>query len=168
MKRATGWDDQVASAIVGELKGRDGPLLPILHALQEEFGYVDQRVVAELATALNLSRAEVTGTISFYHDFRANPAGRHVIKICRAEACQSVGCEDLVAHLKRRHGLDVDALSADGLLTIETVYCLGNCALGPAILADGEPVGRVDADTLDSLVARAGSERALTDGEVLS
>lgn len=168
MKQTSAWDDRAASAIIDEMKTMDGALLPILHALQGEFGYVDQRVVPDLARALNLSRAEVTGTISFYHDFRANPAGRHVIKICRAEACQSVGCEDLVAHLKRRHGLDVDALSADGLLTIETVYCLGNCALGPAILADGEPVGRVDADTLDSLVARAGSERALADGEVLS
>ncbi|QCI67037.1 formate dehydrogenase subunit gamma [Phreatobacter stygius] len=145
------WDIEVARALITRLSSLDGAVMPILHALQDEFGYVDRAAVPLIADALNLSRAEVQGTISFYHDFRDEPAGRRVIKLCRAEACQAVGCENLVDHLRTRHGLAVDATTADGDLTIETVYCLGNCALGPAALVDGELVGRLDAQRLSAL-----------------
>lgn len=144
------WDEAKAREIIAGLAALEGATLPILHALQDAFGYVDASAVPAIADALNLSRAEVHGTISFYHDFRARPAGRRVVKICRAEACQANGCEELVAELRARHGLDADAQN-DERLTIETVYCLGNCALGPSALVDGELVGRLDADRLAAL-----------------
>lgn len=146
------WDEAEARGIVARLAALDGATLPILHALQDAFGHVDAAAVPLIADALNLSRAEVHGTISFYHDFRERPAGRRVVKICRAEACQANGCEDLVAELRARHGLDADHQD-DERLTIEAVYCLGNCALGPAALVDGELVGRLDADSLARLCA---------------
>jgi formate dehydrogenase subunit gamma len=157
------FDLKRAEAIIDGMKHLDGALLPILHALQAEFGYVDEAILPIAAKALNLSKAEVHGTLSFYHDFRTVPAGHHQIAICRAEACQSVGCERLVGHLEHAHGLRIGETRADGLLTVLEVFCLGNCALGPAILADGEPIGRVDEDMLDALVARAGSPRPLAD-----
>jgi formate dehydrogenase subunit gamma len=145
------WDEATASGIVNELKRLEGATLPILHALQEMFGYVDKRAVPLIADALNVSKAEIFGAITFYHDFREAPAGRRVVKICRAEACQSMGCEDLVAHMEKEHGVVVDTTSKDGQLTVETVYCLGNCALGPAALIDNVLVGRVDTELLDAI-----------------
>lgn len=147
------WNREAAESIVDGLKDKPGAMLPILHALQEEFGFIDREAVPLVAEALNLSRAEVHGAITFYHDFRREPAGRHVLKLCRAEACQSMGCERLVAHLGHVHGIAMDATSADGRLTVETVYCLGNCALSPAALLDGELLGRVDEAFLDDLCA---------------
>jgi formate dehydrogenase subunit gamma len=144
------WDIETARALIGTMSRLDGAALPILHALQEEFGYVDRAAVPLIADALNLSRAEVLGTITFYHEFRQEPPGRRVVKLCRAEACQAVGCEDLVAHLGRQ-AIGLDTTSADGALTVETVYCLGNCALGPAALVDGTLVGRLDAERLTAL-----------------
>lgn len=157
------FDTARAEAIINDLKHLDGALLPILHALQAEFGYVDEAILPIAAKALNLSKAEVHGTLTFYHDFRTTPPGQHTLAICRAEACQSVGCERLVSHLEHTHGLKVGQTRADGQLTVAEVFCLGNCALGPAILADGAPIGRVDEDMLDALVARAGSPRPLAD-----
>ena len=145
------WNDDAANAIVNELKHLEGATLPILHALQENFGYVDKRAVPLIADALNMSKAEIYGAITFYHDFRDAPAGRRVVKLCRAEACQAMGVEDLVAHMKREHHVEIDATTADGRLTIETVYCLGNCALGPAALIDGALVGGIDTELLDSV-----------------
>lgn len=150
MSATPGWDEDKAREIVDRLRALDGAALPILHALQDEFGYVDASAVGLIADALNLSRAEVHGTIGFYHDFRDRPAGRRVVKICRAEACQANGCEELVAELRARHGVDADRQD-DERLTIETVYCLGNCALGPNALVDGELVARLDADRLSEL-----------------
>jgi formate dehydrogenase subunit gamma len=149
MVRYPAWDQDEARSIVSGLSHLEGATLPILHALQEEFGYVDPQVVPVIADALNLSRAEVHGAITFYHDFKTAPAPRRVIKLCRAEACQARGCEEMVDHLARDHGIDVDAHSDE--LAIETVYCLGNCALGPAALVDGELIGRLDADRLAEL-----------------
>ncbi|TAK48198.1 MAG: formate dehydrogenase subunit gamma [Xanthobacteraceae bacterium] len=152
------WDIAAAQAIIAPLAARKGATLPILHALQDEFGYIDAAAIPLIADALNLSRAEVHGTVTFYHDFRSEPPGRKVIKLCRAEACQSVGSERLVAHLKQRHGLALDATTADGELTLETVYCLGNCALGPSALVDGELIGRLDETRLSALCGcRAGA-----------
>ena len=148
------WDEAAAAALIEDHKHLEGAMLPVLHALQERFGYIDDGAIPLVADALNVSRAEVFGVISFYHDFRRAPAGRHVLKICRAEACQSMGCESLVEHLAAAHGLRVGETSADGRVTVESVYCLGNCALSPAVMFDGELVGRVDRDTVDALVAR--------------
>lgn len=135
-------------AIVGRLKPLEGPLLPVLHEIQSEFGHVPEASLPVIAEALNLSRAEVHGVVSFYHDFRDAPAGRHVIKVCRAEACQSMGGEALSERLLELLGLDWHETSADGAVTIEPVYCLGLCACAPAALVDGEVVGRLDADAV--------------------
>jgi formate dehydrogenase subunit gamma len=153
------WDDAVAGSIVNELKHLEGATLPILHALQDMFGYVDKSAVPLIAEALNVSKAEIYGAITFYHDFREAPAGKRIVKLCRAEACQSMGSEELVAHLKMAHGIDLDTTTQDGSLTVETVYCLGNCALSPAALIDGELVGRVDEDVLDAVCAGKSHER---------
>lgn len=130
-------------------------MLPILHDLQEQFGYIDERAIPLIADALNISRAEILGVISFYHDFRRSPIDGRVLKLCRAESCQAMGCEDLVSHLEVRHGIEVDGADGHDELHVETVYCLGNCALSPSALLDGEPIGRLDRDRIDAIVADA-------------
>jgi formate dehydrogenase subunit gamma len=154
------FDEARARAIVAEHAGLQGATLPILHALREAFGYVDPRATPLIAEALNLSRAEVHGTISFYHDFKTAPGGKHTLKICRAESCQSMGVDKLIERLQLMHRLGMGATSDDGGLTIEAVYCLGNCALSPAALLDGEPIGRLDAQTVDEIVTRHAGGRA--------
>ena len=157
---AASWDAGRAAAIISEHRKLDGAMLPILHALQDSFGFVDKSCVSAIAEALNVSKAEVHGVITFYHDFREAPAGRHLLKLCRAESCQSMGCEALVDHLAHTHQLAPGETSKDGALTIETVYCLGNCALSPAALLDGELIGRLDADALDAIVLDATGMRS--------
>ena len=130
-----------------------GALLPLLHAIQDALGFVPPEAVPRIAHALNLSQAEVHGVISFYHDFRSHPPGRHVLKLCRAEACQSMGSEALAAQLTRKLGVDFKHTSPDGALTIEPVYCLGNCALSPALMLDGKLRGRVTAEMIDAIIA---------------
>lgn len=144
------WDQDSARMIVAGLAHLEGATLPMLHALQDEFGYVDPQAVPLIAEALNLSRAEVHGAISFYHDFKTAPQPARVIKLCRAEACQALGCESVVDELSRNHGIAVDDHHA-GDAIVETVYCLGNCALGPSALVDGELIGRVDAARIAGL-----------------
>jgi len=146
------WDPDAARKIVEGLKDLEGPLLPILHALNEHFGYISEPAVKLVAEILNLTRAEVHGVISFYHDYRREPAGRHVIKVCRAEACQSMGCEDLVSHLERALGIRISETTPDRRITLEEVYCLGNCALSPAVLVDGELHGRATEENVLTLV----------------
>jgi formate dehydrogenase subunit gamma len=146
------WDPQRGLSIIAELQRLPGSLLPILHALQDEFGYIDKAVVPIVAKALNLSQAEIHGVISFYHDFRNVPPGDHVLKMCRAEACQSMGCEALIRHVENLWGVKLGQTTHDGTLTVEPVFCLGNCALSPAVMLDGEPYGRVSKDVLDCLV----------------
>jgi formate dehydrogenase subunit gamma len=158
--RQDNFDEARACAIIDRHAGQQGATLPILHALQEEFGYIDAAVVPLIAQALNLSKAEVHGVISFYHDFRNAPAGTHVLKICRAEACQAMGVERLVDRLQHVHRLSPGETTPDGSLTIENVYCLGNCALSPSALLDGEPVGRLDAARIDSIVLETTGARA--------
>ncbi|GEO85767.1 MULTISPECIES: formate dehydrogenase subunit gamma [Alphaproteobacteria] len=150
-------DDFVSrtQAIVAELKALEGPLLPILHAVQESFGYVPDEVKPVLAEALNLSRAEVHGVVSFYHDFRTHPSGRHVLKLCRAEACQSRGGEALADRVRELLGVDFHQTTQDGAVTLEPVYCLGLCACAPAAMLDDELHGRIDADALEGLIAEA-------------
>jgi formate dehydrogenase subunit gamma len=149
---APAWDADVVRSIASDLKEVAGPLLPILHALNEHFGCIDERAVPVVADVLNLSRAEVHGVVSFYHDFRRAPAGRHVIRVCRAEACQSMGGEGVVAALERALGIACGETTPDGRITVEAVYCLGNCALSPSALIDGKLYGRVDADRALGLV----------------
>jgi len=146
------WDPQRGFSIITEWQRLPGALLPTLHALQEEFGYIDKAVVPLAAKALNLSEAEIYGVISFYHDFRRVPPGDHILKICRAEACQSMGCDALIRHAENRCGVKLGQTTNDGTLTIEPVFCLGNCALSPAVMLDGDPYGRVSHDFLDSLI----------------
>ena len=139
--------------IIGEQRDLEGPLLPILHALQEAFGYIDQAAEPMVAEALNISRAEVHGVVTFYHDFRKEPAGRHLLRLCRAEACQAAGVNALAARAERRLGIQFGHTTADGRVTLEAVYCLGLCSVSPAAMLDGRIVGRLDAEKLDSLMA---------------
>ena len=134
--------------------------MPVLHALEDEFGYIDKAAVPLIASALNISKAEVHGTISFYHDFRASPPGRHVLKMCRAEACQSMGCDQLIDHVEARLKARLGETTADGSFTLDAVYCLGNCALSPAVMLDGKPYGRVSTQVADFLIDDAQRRRA--------
>ena len=146
------WDTDRATSIIQELQQLPGALLPILHALQEEFGYVDEAAVPLLADALNISKAEVHGVISFYHDFRHEPPGRHTLKMCRAEACQSMGCDRVIEHVEKRLGAKLGETTADGSFSLDAVYCLGNCALSPAVMLDGKPYGRFSPQVADFLI----------------
>ena len=149
------WDLGEATRIVEARSREIGATLPILHDLMARFGYVDQAIVPVLADALNLSRAEIHGTITFYHDFKDHPPGRRTIKVCRAEACQSRGALAMSDDLKRKLGVDWHGTTADGAITIEPVYCLGLCACAPAVLIDDEPMGDVDMSAVDALIAEA-------------
>ena len=142
-------------AIVGELKGLEGPLLPILHEIQAEFGFVPQESLPVIARELNLSRAEVHGVVTFYHDYRDHPTGRHVLKLCRAEACQSMGGDAVAERIKALLGIDFHQTTKDGAVTLEPVYCLGLCSCAPAAMLDGEVHGRIDPDLAQELVAEA-------------
>jgi formate dehydrogenase subunit gamma len=130
----------------------EGPLLPILHAIQAEFGYVPQDALPIIAQDLNLSRAEVHGVMSFYHDFRENPAGNHVLKLCRAESCKSMGADRVAAHAQKALGIEWHETTKDGKVTLEPVFCLGLCACGPAAIVDGKLVGRVDEARIDAIL----------------
>ena len=145
-------DSHVQSDRIAEIleahQGLEGPLLPILHAIQGAFGYVPDSAIPQIAAALTLSKAEVHGVISFYHDFREKPAGRHVLKLCRAEACQTMGADAVADRIKQALGIDWHETTADGRVTLEPVFCLGLCACGPAALVDGRLVGRCDEGVL--------------------
>lgn len=151
-------DRDTVLAACARLKALPGALLPILHAIQDECGFVPEEAVPLIAQELNLSRAEVHGVLTFYHYFRTHRPGRHVIHLCRAEACQAVGAVQLESHAKRALGIDFHGTTADGSITLEPVYCLGNCALGPSLLVDERLKGRVTPQRFDELVARARRE----------
>lgn len=146
------WSASRAAAVIAAQAGEQGALLPMLHALQEAFGCIPQQVVPMVAEALNLSRAEVHGVVSFYHDFRTTPPGRHVLKLCQAEACQSVGCRSLAAHAEEALGVKLGETTPDGRVTVEATYCLGLCASGPSALLDGRVHGRLTPSRLDALL----------------
>ena len=139
------WNEDRAAAIIAAHLGREGATLPILHALQAAFGCVPQAAVPIVAGALNLSRAEVHGIVSFYHEFRTHPPGHHVLHLCRAEACQSVGGDRVAAEVRKWLGVDWHETTADGAVTLEPVFCLGLCAAGPSGMVDGQPLARLDA-----------------------
>lgn len=141
--------------ILDELAGIEGPLLPILHEVQAAFGHIPDDAQPRIAERLNISRAEVHGAISFYHDFRTAPAGRHIVKLCRAEACKARGADTLHASALKKFGVGWHETTPDGRVTLEPVYCLGLCATGPNALVDGKPVSRIDEARLDALVSEA-------------
>ncbi len=148
--RADGADLVIETWVERNGRARD-QLLPILHALQDEIGFIDDAAVRTLATTLNLSRADVHGVLTFYHDFRRRPAGRHVVKLCRAESCQSRGAAAIEAAAAVRLGVAMGETRSDGQISLEPVYCLGLCAIGPNALVDGQPVARIDAAALDTI-----------------
>ncbi len=151
------WSEARTREIVAAHLDLEGPLLPILHAVQHAFGYVPEDAVPIIANVLNLSRAEVHGVVTFYHDFRRKPAGRHVVKMCRAEACQAMGGERLLAKAEGSLGTRCGETSADGSVTLEAVYCLGLCATAPSAMVDGRVVGRLDDRKLDIIVNEVAS-----------
>jgi formate dehydrogenase subunit gamma len=144
--------EETIGKIVSDYAGQIGPLMPVLHAVQEHFGYVPEAAVPLLASQLNLSRAEVHGVIGFYHDFRAQPAGRHLIQVCRAEACQAMGSVALEQHIKQLLGIDFGQTTADGQFSLEPVYCLGNCACTPSLRIDDDIHARVTPKRFEQLL----------------
>lgn len=163
MSQYSPWSEDRASTIIDRHRGHRGALLPILHELQECFGCIDEAAVPLLARELNLSRAEVHGVVTFYHDFRRTRPGHHVLKVCRAEACQSLGGRALIEHVRDHLKVDFGGTSADGAFTLEQVFCLGNCGLGPSVMIDGDLYGRVDPARFEALVA---DRRRALPGEV--
>ena len=149
----TQWSAGEAAGVIARHADVRGPLLPVLHALQEEFGYVDPEAVPLVAKALNLSRADVHGVLTFYSDFRTSPPGRRTVGVCRGEACQSVGGRALAEHATSSLGVPMGATTPDGEVTLDQVFCLGLCSVAPAVIVDGRVVGRVDDAAFDELVS---------------
>jgi formate dehydrogenase subunit gamma len=149
------WDAARGAEIIAAHAHREGATLVILHALQDAFGCVPEVAIPMVADALNLSRAEVHGVFTFYHDFRREPAGRHVLKLCRAEACQAAGGEALAARAEAKLGIAMGDTTADDRVTLQPVYCLGLCAIAPSAMLDGRPVGRLDQARIDAMIAEA-------------
>lgn len=150
------WNETQTLEIVRRHDGREGPLLPILHDVQAAFGCVPPEAIRLIAGALNLTRAEVHGVMSFYHDFRSQPAGRHVLKLCRAEACQSMNGEAVAAQVLKRFGVGWGETTPDGTLTVEATYCLGLCACAPSAMLDDEPRARLDRAAIDEIAREVG------------
>jgi formate dehydrogenase subunit gamma len=149
-------ETEVVAMAIATKKGLAGALLPILHTIQDHLGFVPPEAVAPIAESLNLSQAEVHGVISFYHDFRSKPPGRNILKVCRAEACQAVGANRLIAHLEQTTGAALGSTNFG--FTMEAAYCLGLCASGPAALVNGKPVARLTLSRADELIASLTAE----------
>lgn len=154
MAEPSQWTVKGVEEIVAAHAHLEGPLLPILHAMQAAFGFIPRDAVPIVAQALNLTRAEVHGVVSFYHDFREAPAGRRVVKLCRAEACQAMGGVAIADAVLKHFRIGWGETSADGAVTVDPVYCLGFCSVAPAALVDGEPHGRLDAKHLIAMAER--------------
>ena len=137
------------------LKDKPGPLLPLMHAIQDDLGYIPEESYECISKALSLSVAEVHGFVTFYHHFRTEPSGKHILQICRAESCQSMGGENIEAYCKEKLGIDYHQTTEDKSITLEPVYCLGNCACSPAVMIDDDVIGRVDEDKIDDLIEKA-------------
>jgi formate dehydrogenase subunit gamma len=149
------WEAARGAEIIAEHSKVEGATLVILHALQEAFGYVPEEALPMIADTLNLSRAEVYGVFTFYHDFRKKPAGRHVLKLCRAEACQAAGGDALAARAEAKLGISLGDTTPDQLVTLEPIYCLGLCATAPSAMLDGRLIGRLDEARIDALLSEA-------------
>ena len=154
-----GFDPAAIEAIAARLKERPGALMLILHEVQDRFGHVARESVPIIAHALNFSRAEVHGVVTFYHDFRHQPSGRNVIRLCRAESCQAMGAVALVEHVRGRLGVGFGETTSDGEFALEAVYCLGNCGCSPAMLLNDELYGRVSPARFDELLAERKEDR---------
>ena len=148
------WDTQRAAAIIETHQHLDGPTLPVLRALQLEFGYLPEEAVVQVAEALNLSRAEVHGVVTFYHDFRREPVGRTAFKICRAEACQAMGADDLAALARQHLGVDWHGTTRDGEVTLEPTFCLGLCSVAPAAQVGERLIARADWPKLEEALLK--------------
>lgn len=158
MQMLSSTQSETVGRILTEFKDRPGPLLEVLHAIQAALGHVPPGAVGLVADALNLSRADVHGVITFYHHFRTTPPGKHTVQVCRAESCQAVGGEALAQHARVRLGIDFHERTADGKFSLDPVYCLGNCACSPAVMIDGQLHGRVSPQRFDALLAEADTE----------
>lgn len=154
------WSTERAAQVIAEHRHLEGAAMPILHALQETFGFVPDPAVPMIADSLNLSRAEVYGVLTFYHDFRRSPPGRTVVKLCAAEACQAVGGAALAAYAEEKLGVEMGETSPDGRVTLEPIYCLGLCACAPSALVDGQLLGRLDRDAIDEIAACVSSGKS--------
>jgi formate dehydrogenase subunit gamma len=157
----TGFDAHMIDEIVAGLADKPGALMPVLHAVNERLGYIPVEAVTAIARALNLSRAEVHGVISFYHDFRTERPGRKIIRVCRAESCQAMGAVALADHIQSRLGIQFGQTSSDGNFTLEPVYCLGNCACSPAVVVGEDLYGRVTAERFDEILSTVTSSRSM-------
>jgi formate dehydrogenase subunit gamma len=153
MEKTLSWSAEIVAGVIAEHSGHEGALLPILHDLQNAFGYIPEPAVPMVAQALNLSRAEVHGVVTFYHDFRHEPAGRHVLKLCRAEACQACGGDALAERAEKKLGVKFGETSTDNRITLEPVYCLGLCSVSPSAMMDGRIVARLNEKKLDDIIA---------------
>jgi formate dehydrogenase subunit gamma len=151
--RGAAWDARTIEEIIAGLAHKPGALMPVLHAVNDRLGYIPPEAVPAIARTLNLSRAEVHGVISFYHDFRTEPPGRRIIRVCRAESCQAMGAGALADHIQARLGIDFGQTSGDGDFTLEPVYCLGNCACSPAIVVGSDLYGRVSPERFDEIIS---------------
>ena len=156
----------VVDAVLARLRELPGALLPILHAVQDALGFVPPSAVPVIANSLNISRADVHGVISFYHDFRTAPGGRHTLRLCRAEACQAVGARELERHVCERLQINQHETTRDGVITLEPVYCLGNCASGPSVMLNGKLHGRMTAQRIDRLLDALASVEEKVDADV--
>jgi len=143
---------EIVESAIESHKGKIGALLPVLHSIQDKLGHIPPESIPMIGRAMNLSRAEVHGVMSFYHDFRSEPAGEHILHLCRAEACQAMGSRELEDHVKERLGIDYGETTSDGLFTLEPVYCLGNCACSPSLRVNDDLHARVTAETFDELI----------------
>jgi formate dehydrogenase subunit gamma len=146
------YDASIATEIINRFAARPEMLVQILHAFVDRYGYISDTAMRQIAHELNISRADIHGVVSYYHDFRTSPPGRRVVKICQAEACQAMGSRDLTAHASEKLGIELNQTSEDGEVTLEPVYCLGNCACSSAVMVDDRVYGRVSADRFDSIL----------------
>ena len=152
----TSYSESIATEIIDSFDARPEMLVQILHAFVARYSYISNEAIIQIASELNLSRADVHGVVSFYHDFRTEPPGKRIIKICQAESCQAMGSRSLTTHAEKLLGITMNQTSSDGETTLEPVYCLGNCACSPAVMIDNDVYGRVDANKLDALLANKG------------
>lgn len=151
---------EVVAQAIASNKNKPGALLPILHGIQDHLGHIPPEAVPEIASELNLSRAEVHGVITFYHHFRQTPPGRHTLQICQAESCQAMGSVALTEHAKKLLGVDFHETTTDQAFSLEPVYCLGNCACSPAIMVDDEVYGRVTPARLEAILNEVKQQRS--------
>ena len=148
------YDSAIATEIINNFGAKPEMLVQILVAFVERYTYISEEAMRQIAKEVNRSRAEVQGVVSFYHDFRTEPPGKHVVKICQAESCQAMGSRELTAHAEKKIGVNISQTTDDGKVTLEPVYCLGNCACSPAVMIDQQVYGRVDSRKFDALLAR--------------